>query len=151
MEHAASDPDTPQNANELALRETLVRLLEWSEKGANPRCDECHLFFDQGEEFFGHLQHLMQNKKAKKDAASLNRITSRTEADMRRVPALQLADLIAWCHGHKLDENKPAWHEAILNSGIHGQWADGTALASGLQDQQEIWKSWNLPPRRPTR
>ncbi|MGA3055136.1 MAG: hypothetical protein ABSD63_13075 [Candidatus Korobacteraceae bacterium] len=151
VEHARSHPDAPQNANELSLRQALAKVLKWSERGANPRCDECHLFFDQGEEFYGHLVQLLQSKKAKKDADALNRITSRTEADMRRVAALQLADLIAWCHSHKLDENKPEWHKAILNSGIQVHWADKAAFASGMPDQQEIWKSWNLPRHKPTR
>ncbi len=93
IEHAKSDPNNPQNANEMCLRRSVAQILPWSYYGANPPCDECHFIFDQGEPFYGHLVQLLENKKARKDAKELERITSRTEANMRRYPALQLADL----------------------------------------------------------
>lgn len=151
IEHAKSDPSVPQSANEVCLRQTLAQILEWSEHGANPRCDECHFFFDQGEPFYGHLVQLLQNKKAKRDALSLERITSRTETDMRRVPALQLADLLAWSQGHKMDEDKPEWHERILASGFSRHWIDRITSADTMPDQQAIWNSWGLPKHRATR
>jgi hypothetical protein len=151
IEHAKSGPEHPQNANEMLLRQTVGQILPWAQYGADPPCEECHFFFDQGEPFYGHLVQLLQNKKAMKVAYNLKRITSRTETDMRRTPALQLADLLAWSHGHKLDENKPEWHESILASGFQRQWVDEITITNTLPDQQREWNSWGLPKRRATR
>ncbi len=134
----------------MLLRQTVAQILPWSEYGANPRCEECHFFFDQGEPFYGHLVQLLENEKAKKIAYQLRRITSRTEADMRRVPALQLADLLAWSHSHKLDENKPEWHERILASSLQTQWVDESTITNNFPDHQRGWNSWGLPKRRAT-
>lgn len=151
IEHAKSDPSAPQNANEMLLRQSVAQILPWSEYGANPRCRECHFFFDQGEPYYGHLVQLLESKKAMNDARELKRITGRTEADMRRVSALQLADLLAWSYSHKFDENKPDWHESILASGFQSQWVDETTIRNNLPDSQRKWNSWGLTKRRASR
>jgi len=150
IEHTTANPNAPQNANEVLLRQALSLVLPWSQLGADPPCDECHCIFDQGEPFYGHLDDVMTRKKALQDATLLARITSRTKANMRRVPALQLADLLAWSQTHKSDENKPEWHDSILKADFAREWFDRTTMKT-LPDQQEIWKSWKVNRRRPTR
>lgn len=150
IEHAKATPDSSQNANEVLLRQTLAFLLPWSREDANPPCDECHCTFDQGEPFYGHLDDVMTRRKALQDAPLLSSITSRTKANMRRVPALQLADLLAWSHGHKLDENKPQWHESILKAGFLREWYDRSTIKI-LPDQQAVWLTWKVNRRRPTK
>jgi hypothetical protein len=151
IEHAQNYPEAPQNANELLLRQTLALLLPWSQRGADPPCDECHCIFDQGEPFYGHLDDIITRKKALQDAPLLAHITSRTKANMRRTPALQLADLLAWCESHKLDTNKPQWHESILGSDVQREWYDRTNLGNNAPDQQKVFRSWKVNRRRPTR
>jgi hypothetical protein len=150
LEHAGTAADAPQNANEVLLRQTLTHLLPWSQLGADPPCDECHCTFDQGEPFYGHLDDILTRKKAKQDATLLANITSRTKANMRRVPALQLADLLAWSQSHKFDENKPAWLEGILKADCDREWFDRDSIKS-LPDQQAVWKTWKVNRRSPTR
>ena len=151
VEHAQCHPEAPQNANELLLRQALTCLLPWSRQGADPPCDECHCIFDQGEPFYGHLDDVMTRKKALKDATLLANITSRTQANMRRVPALQLADLLAWCESHKLDKDKPHWHQLVLSLDVQREWYDKTNLGDNAPDQQKVWESWKVNRRRPTR
>jgi hypothetical protein len=150
-EHREENPDLPQNANEACLRQVLGEVLLWSQNQA--ACEHIHCFFDQGEPFYGVLCHLLQNKRALKDAVYLQKITSRTEADMRITPALQMADLYAWCVSHRLSAWKPKWQIKLLKTHWLGQWFDkSTLVASNIRpDQQAIYKSWNLPKRKPTR
>lgn len=152
VEHAKANPAAPQNANEVLLRQSLALLLPWSRQGADPPCDECHCTFDQGEPFYGHLDDVMTRKKARQDAHALSSITSRTQANMRRVPALQLADLLAWSQSHKLDENKPQWHESILKADFAKEWHDRTTFWNhSLPDQQAVWNTWKVNRRRATK
>jgi hypothetical protein len=142
-------PDAPHNANDACLRETGAEILLWSSNQA--ACDQCHFFFDQGEPFYGHLTQLMQSKKAMKDAFLLQRITYRTEADMRGVPALQLADLYAWCVSHRLAEWQPKWLVRLLKNHWSGVWLDKTNLHELKLDQIALSRTWNLPKRKATR
>ncbi len=80
-ERAKQEPNASKNANEACLRQALGEVLLWSENQA--ACKECHLFFDQGEPFYGHLCQLLQNKVATRTAYLLNKITHHSESDMR--------------------------------------------------------------------
>lgn len=149
VEFASRNDESPNNVNECLLRQVLTEVLPWSMDQA--ACDQCHFFFDQGELFYGHLVHLLENKKARKDATALNRITSRTEVDMRVVPALQLADLYAWGQCHRNSEWKPIWLQSLLETHFRWQWIDRTNLHLIDQQQQAVWLSWNLPRRKATK
>lgn len=139
---------SPRNANELCLRETLGQVLLWGKEQA--ACNGYHLYFDQGEPFYGHLVQLLQSKKAKKGAWLLNRISSRTEADMRRTPALQLADLCAWRISHHQAVWQPKWLIKMLKNDHVIQWADKPTLRTFKPHVQEVWRSWDLPNRADT-
>lgn len=145
VERAKADRFASQNANEACLRQALGEVLLWSENQA--ACKQCHLFFDQGEPYYGHLCQLLQNKKALKSAWLLNKITQKSEADMRVTPGLQLADLYAWSQCNRLSEWNPIWRQKLLRSHFRWQWIDRTNIHDVNQDHQTEWLRWNLPRR----
>lgn len=149
VEFAASHNGFPSNVNESLLRQALAEVLPWSIEQA--ACDQCHFFFDQGEPFYGHLVQLLQNKKARKDATALNRISYSGEADMRFTPALQLADLYAWGQCHRTSSRKQTWLQRLLETWVLWQWIDKTNMHLVDQQQHAIWASWKIPTRRATR
>lgn len=138
-----------KNVNESCMRQALLEVAEWSENQA--ACDECHFIFDQGEPFFGHLQQICQSKQANRDAAFLQKITSRSEADSRATPALQLADLFAWGISHRLQSNKKKWHKKLLGIHLVWQWIDESNVHDIDSEQQEAFRKWNLPIRTATK
>jgi hypothetical protein len=149
IEVAKAIPGSPNNVNESCLRQALGEVLPWAtEQGA---CDECHLFFDQGEPFYGHLCHLLQNKKVLKDAYLLQKITQQSKCDMRFVPALQLADLYAWTVSHKLATWQPKWQVKLLRTHYRWQWMDQKNLRHVDIAGQERFLSWKLPKRAATK
>jgi hypothetical protein len=149
IEVAKTIPGSPNNANESCLRQALGEILPWATEQA--ACDECHLFFDQGEPFYGHLCHLLQNKKALRDAHLLQKITQQSECDMRLMPALQLADLYAWSVSHKLGSWQPKWQTKLLKTHYRWQWMDQKNLRHVDIAGQERFLSWKLPKRAATK
>jgi hypothetical protein len=149
VKQAKDVPGTPNNANESCFRQALGEVLLWSANQAS--CEDIHLFFDQGEPFYGHLCQLLNSKQAMKDAFLLQKISHRSESDMRRVPALQLADLYAWCVSHRLSEWKPRWQVRMLKTHWLGQWFDKTNIHDIKWDEQAKFSTWNLPKRKPTK
>lgn len=149
VEYAAEHPEAPNNVNESCLRQVLAEVLPWSFEQA--ACDQCHFFFDQGEPFYGHLCQLLQNKNARKDATALQRIAYQTEADMKFVPALQLADLYAWGQSHRRSEWQPEWLVSLLKTWSLWSWIDKTNLHCSDENQQAVWSSWSLPKRSRTK
>lgn len=146
---AKEHPESPNNVNESCLRQSLSEVLPYSIEQA--ACDQCHLFFDQGEPFYGHLKQLKENKKAAKEATALSRITHYSESDMRCVPALQLADLYAWGQSHRQLKFKPAWLDFLLRTWFLWSWIDESNIHQVDSKSQAMWSSWKLPKRRATK
>ena len=149
VENTKRNPDAPTNVNECCLRQALGETLLWSENQA--RCDHCYFFFDQGEPFYGHLCQILQSKKALRDAYLLKKIIQRSEANMEFVPALQLADLYAWCQTHRLSEWKPKWQVKLLSSHFRWQWIDKTNIHDVNHIHQRNFLTWRLPKRAATK
>jgi hypothetical protein len=143
VEHAETHPNEPQNVNEACLRQALPDVLNWCQDQA--ACKHCHCFFDQGEPFYGILSQIMQSKKAMRDAWLLEIITHRSESDMRCVPALQLADLYAWCQSHRNSDWQPRWKMKLLRTHFSWQWMDRSNFDNVELGSQAVWRSWNLP------
>jgi hypothetical protein len=143
VDHAKRYPEQPQNVNESCLRQALPELLNWCKDQA--ACEHCHCFFDQGEPFYGILSQILQSKQAIRDAWLLKMITHRSESDMRFVPALQLADLYAWCQSHRNSTWQPKWKAKLLRTHFRWQWLDKSNLDNVEPGSQEVWRSWNLP------
>jgi hypothetical protein len=149
-----ANPQVPKTAEEICAMQTLFRCMQWGEYGEgelhNPPF--YHLVYDQGEKFMGHVLDRKHNKKAKKHLAMMERITSIGEADMRHVPALQMADLFAWCISHKNRTPRHKWQNRILAySKWIDDWLDYDQLVKIIPGVSDLVKSWNLPPRKPTR
>jgi len=149
VERAKLESLASKNANEACLRQALGEVLLWSENQA--ACAQCQLFFDQGEPFYCHLCQLLQNKVAVKTAFLLSKITHRSESDMRSEPALQLADLYAWCQCNRNSEWNPVWKQKLLRSHFRWQWIDNSNIHDVNQDHQTEWLRWELPKRAATK
>jgi hypothetical protein len=142
-------PNTPADATEICSTQALHRFLEWGTELAH--ADFYHLVFDQNEPFRGHIEDRRRNKKAKKEFPILGRIMSATDADMRHVPALQVADLFAWCVSHKNKQPYFSWQKRLLDLDRMDDWISSEHLANPITRTLELAKEWKLPPRKPTR
>ena len=149
VEEGRSNPNALKNANEGMLRQILHEVLLWSDNQA--QCDQCHFFFDQGEPFYGLLHQLMQSRKAAKTATKLQKITHRSESDMRYVPALQLADLYAWAQCNRSSDWNPVWKKKLLASHFQWWWIDKTNIRNIHEENQAEWLRWNLPKHSATK
>jgi len=142
-------PDMARNANELCIRQALHSTMVWGQEQA--ACHEYHLFFDQGEPFYGYVQHLIQSKRAKKEAHRLQQISQTSEVNMRRVPAIQLADLYAWAVSHTNLTEKAEWHRNFLKMPYSGEYHTKESMTAENAVNPEIWKSWKIPRRKETK
>jgi hypothetical protein len=81
----------------------------------------------------------------------MNRIVHIGESDMRRVPALQAADLLAYCVGNK-DSVRFAWQEQVLNIDRLSNWYDYDELNQDFDMATHIWNisRYKFPRRGPT-
>lgn len=140
--------DVPKDATEICATQAAWRCLEWGADIA--KADFYHLFFDRGEPFRGHICDRMRNPKAQKRLPLLDRITHIGESDCRHVPALQLADLFAWCVSHK-NKMPYRWQTRVLNLPRIDEWLDYKELVKPFPTTANLVKSWKLPRRRPTR
>lgn len=148
LEARELDPEqVPDTITEICASESLGFCFKW---GKIIGTNWYHLYYDQGEPFFGHTVHRTQNKNSRKSIELLRRVTHLGESDMRMVPALQLADLFAWCINHN-DNVVREWHGRL-----HGlPWQSLTLSKETMLDRKNaiprMIKSWCLPKRRPTR
>ncbi len=149
VDFAKRNPDEPQDANQGCFRQAIGNTLQWAKDKA--ACNEIHTFFDQGEPFYGYLVNLLESKKAKSDAWHLNMITERGEADSRREPALQLADLFAWVQSHKHEDWSPKWKKTILRLPIWWEHYDKSNLHDINPAHQATWNTWKVPKRAVTK
>jgi hypothetical protein len=107
------------------------------------------LYFDQGEPFFGHAHDRMRNPKSKKYILSLKQVTHIGESDMRLVPALQMADLFAWCINHN-DRVTRQWHRELHGLPWKALLLDYDRLLKPIPGALERIATWKLPRRKPT-
>jgi hypothetical protein len=147
----AANPEVPKTATEICATSTVLRCLEW---GGHIGAKFYHLIFDQGEPFMSHILDRQNNKKARKHLAPItSRITSIGQSDMRDVPALQMADLFAWCISHKNQKPRHNWQNRLLSQ--HARWVDDwftyDQLINIIPGVSDLVKSWKLPGRTPTR
>jgi len=144
-----ANPEVPKTATEICATQAVYRCLQW---GNYIGADFFHLIFDQGEPFMGHILDRQHNRKARKHLKPITgRITSIIQADMRDLPAMQMADLFAWCYSHKNREPRFKWQNRLL---AHRKWIDDwleyDALIKIIPGVAKTVAAWNLPPRRPT-
>jgi hypothetical protein len=108
------------------------------------------LVYDQNEPFRGHILDRQRSPKVIKELPMFSRIVSNTEANMRFVPALQLADLWAWCVCHEKEEHYE-WQKKLLSHPRDYQYGSYDQLISPIPRAVELKKQWKLPQRKLTR
>ena len=108
------------------------------------------LFFDQGEHFRGHIVDRVESKRVKKDSPGLSNIVHIGESDMREVPALQVADLLAWAVNswHRDKRVTHDWQRRLLAIDREREVFDYARLCKPNLDNLKVVKSWKLPTRK---
>ena len=137
-----------RNANEVCLRQALHASMLWGDDQA--QCTQQSLCFDRGEPFYGFVCNILESRRARREALGLSRIISRTEADMRDVPALQLADLYAWSVNHHSQQNTRKWHKDLLDAKHGGEYLTKEVFENNVIDPT-IWNSWGIAKRKDTK
>jgi hypothetical protein len=143
-----NNPLLPNSVYELCLSEVLGFVFRWGRKlGA-----ESHrLYFDQGEEYRGHAIDRVNSNRVKSTCPIYSDVEVMQEVNMRRTPAIQLADLFAWCISHNDEPNKRLWHRALDNLPINPSWEsvylDKGYLANPTPGALEMTNKWRLPRR----
>jgi hypothetical protein len=143
-----ANPLLPNSVYELCISEVLGFVFRWGRKvGA-----ESHqLFFDQGEAYRGHALDRASSGRVKETSPIFKDVVVNPEADMRHTPALQLADLFAWCISHNDEPNKRLWHRALNDLPVDPSWEsvymDEKYLANPTLGALERTAAWRLPRR----
>ena len=106
------------------------------------------MYFDQGEPFYGHLCDRMNSKKAKRDVPLLNAIALKSESNMRDVPAIQMADLLAWCISHN-DNAAREWHRRLNDLPWSSLYLDEHYLSQPAEGRLEKAEQWGMPRGKP--
>lgn len=147
---AKTHPRLPRDATELLATQAIEQAVR---QGTHFKADFFHWVFDQNEPFKGHIDQRMQNRKASRHLKRLHdRVVSVTEADMRHVAALQLADLIGWCVTHKLQAPRHRWQNRVLrHSRQFDDWKDYDKIIDFRPGAVETITAWELPKHRATR
>jgi hypothetical protein len=140
-------PHLPNSVNEICTTESLGFCFKW---GIKIGAEAYQLYFDQGEPFFGHACDRRNHRKAKKDIAPMKKVVHIGESDMRTVPALQMADLFAWCINHN-DDVRRAWHARLNGLPWGSTILSYEYLVNPTPGALERTAAWNLPRRRPNR
>lgn len=110
------------------------------------------LIFDQNEKFYGHIRDRKDNRKSRATDRIWSNVDALTEADMRRVPGLQVADLFAWSVNSKYKHGGTHhnWQKELLARHGEDHRLTYEQLLKPNFEVIERVKSWKLPPRRRT-
>jgi len=139
-------PSLPNAVSEICATESAGFCFKWGRSiGAN----WYQLYFDQGEPFFGHIYDRKHHPKAKRAIPLLSRVIHLGEADMRFTPALQMADLFAWCINHN-DHVSREWHGKLHGLAWRSLCLKHENLLNPKKGALELVRSWNLPRRKLT-
>ncbi len=138
-----------KNAPEALATQALEGVLRWGHE--HMKVQSFHLFFDQNEPYLRHIYDRKHSKRARKDDTRLDDVFL-TEADAKKVPALQLADLYAWSVSQQDRPEQFKWQTKLLKLDREDEWLDYNALLKkirpGIAEKVEGWK---LPPKKDTR
>jgi hypothetical protein len=135
----------PANVTEICASESLGFLFKW---GRLIGVEWYELYFDQGEPFYGHVADRKCNPRAKKQITLMEKVVHLGKSDMRVSPALQMADLFAWCINHN-DNTRRDWHRKLNDLPWRSLILDYEHLTKPTPGALERTAAWNLPKRRP--
>jgi hypothetical protein len=146
-------PSGPQDATEVLATQSLGRMIE---AGRWMEADFYYLYFDRNEPYRGHICDRLRNPRFKRAMKEQNNIdTDRRfkepmEVEMRDVPALQAADLLAWCVGHKKSV-RFTWQKTVLSIKRMEEWLDYRWLRNPDMAARAVDNYCKFPRRSPTR
>jgi len=135
----------PNSVTEICASESLGLCFNW---GRHVGAQWYELYFDQGEPFYGHVYDRKHNKKSRKAITPMDKVVHLGELDMRVVPALQMADLFAWCINHN-DAVSRKWHERLHSLYWDSLILDYDHLLKPTPGALERTAAWKLPRRKP--
>ena len=138
-------PKLPVAVTDLCLSESLVFCFKW---GRHIGARRYQMYFDQGEPFYGHLCDRMNSSRAKRDVPLLNAITHKEETNMKAVPAIQMADLLAWCISHNENATR-LWHRRLNDLPWSSPYLDQKYLSQPIEERLEQSEHWGMPKRKP--
>jgi len=138
--------DFPNSVAELCLSETLGFVLRY---GKRLKVDGYMLYFDRNEPFYGHALERWNSKKYRKDVPEVTKVASITEAEMASTPALQIADLFAWCLNHK-DNVRRDWHKRVNDLHWDSYILTYEYLINPTPGALKRTSAWGLPKRKKT-
>lgn len=137
-------PALPNTIEELCATESLGFVFRWG-KQIDAKKYEFH--FDRGEKFYGHIHNRWTHPKAKKDIEMMKDVISVDEVISMSVPALQMADLFAWCINRAKQETRD-WHIRLHKLPWRAPLLDYEHLIKPMPKVLESIASWKLPRRK---
>lgn len=111
-------------------------------------------FFDRNEPFCGHIRDRVNNKKSRRTGPGWQMVQGVSEADMKKVQALQAADLFAWCVNdqHNLGGTaRLSWQRRVLAINRESEEYRYDKLIKPIHQNIEMVKTYKLPRRKPPR
>jgi hypothetical protein len=140
-----------KTAPEVLATQALYRVLEWGESNHDPPVDSHRLFFDQGEPYRGYIYDRMHSRRARKYLFLLDKVKELAEVNMRKVPAIQLADLYAWCLSQDHRTPHYAWKRKLLKMDRMNEVLGYKVLTENvIPGITELVEDWRLPRKKPT-
>jgi hypothetical protein len=111
------------------------------------------LFFDQNEPFRGHALDRAVNKASRKQDPVWKNVIHNGESDMRDIPGLQAADLLAWSinRQHLDGEAHYGWQSRLLSIDRGQELFDYDRLSIPQREMMLTIKDWKLPRRKASR
>jgi hypothetical protein len=143
--------NTPASVIEILTPSVVNQAFIWGEQKLH--ADGYHFFWDQNEPYRGHVETRIRNPRYVRDHPIMEKIITNSPVNMRRVPALQLADLFAWCYCHARLEGfiRTEWQSRLFNEiTSHFVWFNYDELRRPIGDFGELNKRWKLPIRGET-
>ncbi len=138
------NPHLPNSVREILLSEVLSFAFRW---GRSISAEWHHLYFDQGESYYGHALDRKNSRRARKQITDMWKVAHLVKANMRFVPALQLADLFAWCISHN-DVVTREWHDALHKLDWLSLYLDYGYLKEPTPGALERTANWELTRRK---
>ena len=139
-------PNFPNSISELCASEVLGFVFRY---GRRLGVEGYQLYFDQGEPFYGHVDDRRNGKKSKKQIAEMSKVVHLGKSNMRISPALQIADLFAWCINHQ-DNVRREWHKRVGDLRWDSYILSYDYLINPTPGALERTAAWNFSPRRTT-
>jgi hypothetical protein len=137
------NPNMPRSITELFMSESVSFCFRI---GTRVGADSYHFHFDQGEPFYGHLVDRINHRAAREAIPLLAKIRHHERINMRVSPAIQMADLFAWCISHN-DAATRGWHETLHRLPWSSLSLNYELLMNPTAGVLELVRSWKLPPR----